>query len=106
MPDPLDLDTLEALANAATPGPWYYMTSGHRPVISGFTPYPHGTVLWAPRWDARNSDLAFIAVARTALPALIAEVRRLRAVEEAGGGLAYLRQLSEAFNFGDGTYRP
>jgi hypothetical protein len=104
MPDPLDLDTLEALANAATPGPWYYMTSGPCLVVSRATPPPRGAVLWAPRWDARNSDLAFIAVARTALPALIAEVRRLRAVEEACH--AFQRQLSEAFNSGDGTYRP
>lgn len=52
--DTLDLDALERLAAATTKGPWTY-----GPVSS--------------------EDEAFVRAARTALPALVAEVRRLRA---------------------------
>lgn len=80
----IDLDAIEARCAAATPGPW---ESG------GSTPTPGEVWVWeetghhpgdpdAP--DTRiascsAADGAFIAHARTDVPALVAEVRRLRA---------------------------
>ena len=65
----LDLDAIEARAHAATPGPW-------RPAG------PDGDAV-AQMGSARRirslEDAAFIAAARTDVPALLAEVRRLRA---------------------------
>ena len=97
------LATLQALADAATPGPW------HKDPTPGM-PYDVGRVhqdgdwdetapcLWlvattnirlgntedAPmagdyRFDQTIADAAFIAASRSAVPELIAEVRRLRA---------------------------
>ena len=69
----LDLDAIEARVNAATDGPW--------------EAYPDGLV-WTkvPRigdpvsGSVLPEDAEFIAAARTDVPALVAEVRRLRAV--------------------------
>ena len=67
------LADLDALAAAATPGPWeaahQYAEcwSLHGPEANGPDMMPKG-------------DAAFIAAARTAVPALVAEVRRLREV--------------------------
>lgn len=87
---PVDLDQLEALANAATQGPWHVHEEGFgrlgRPTVYATdeelryiancrdlpTHEDH-----APTDDRANAR--FIAAARTAVPALIAEVRRLRA---------------------------
>lgn len=95
-----ELDSLDALANAATPGPWRSMREGNQYVgISAFEP----KLVAASRVDgirrpsnpysaahfgsdtkepevARfiDADADFIAAARTAVPALCAEVRRLR----------------------------
>ena len=112
-----DLKRLEELANAATPGPWY----AHNPdddycmnvfVVTTSKAEPdvgvderkndHGevvalTLFQAPRvadhasmrWEA---DADFIAVAREAVPALIAEVRRLHSTLSwrcAGCGAAF-----------------
>ncbi|GIH07198.1 hypothetical protein Rhe02_52650 [Rhizocola hellebori] len=52
-----ELDELEELHEAATPGPWYMRE------------------LDDDRWE---QNAALIAVARSAVPRLIAEVRRLR----------------------------
>lgn len=81
----LDLDAIEARANAATAGPWVQdlESFGHADVYTqdasmfGGTvhthddPYPRGG--FNPAEDA-----AFIAAARQDVPALVAEVRRLR----------------------------
>lgn len=93
-----ELAEYDALANAATPGPWF---------LHGKRADYEDDFVWAPRdqsadspyhplaqqlaegygiesvchvaasenWDA---DRAFIAAARSAVPALVAEVRRLR----------------------------
>jgi hypothetical protein len=96
----LDLDRLEALASAATPGPWYWQQtkldinlvsrSRWSPIILGFgrwgmnraQPLVQGDgLMFAKGSEIRVSehrDTAFIAAAREAVPALIAEVRRLR----------------------------
>lgn len=69
-PAKLDLDAIEILANAADPGPW--------------TAHPDGLV-WAERigdpvsGSVEQANADFIAAARAAVPALIAEVRRHRA---------------------------
>jgi hypothetical protein len=78
----VDLDAIEARANAATPGPWKVNKRGHigggefgtDPVVingEGIEPFFE---LGASGPD--NSS--FIAHARQDIPALIAEVRRLR----------------------------
>lgn len=82
-----DLARIEALCEAATPGPWT--------VDKKEDTEPNG---WTHRWHwirevaydgpsynynidgfARREDADFIAESRTAVPALVAEVRRLRA---------------------------
>jgi hypothetical protein len=79
--DQLDLDAIEARASSATPGPWEARQNA--PTMSGavwnlrvagepgvkamVTEYQHGSA---------NAD--FIAHAREDVPALVAEVRRLR----------------------------
>lgn len=74
------LDERDRLADAATPGPWV--------TPDGLCVRHQDREPWRPVclvWDARRThaeqgvyDLDFIADARTAVPALVAEVRRLR----------------------------
>lgn len=66
-----ELDALEALANASTPGPW--VASGHRVRASG-DPDPIIS-LWNGAYDA-----AFVAAARESTPRLIARVRELEEI--------------------------
>ncbi|MEU7771250.1 hypothetical protein AB0C44_07980 [Micromonospora taraxaci] len=66
----LDLDAIEARATAATAGPW---TTGEDGLV--WPPQmgdPVSGSVWLP-------DAEFIAAARTDVPSLVAEVRRLRA---------------------------
>lgn len=71
MTAPLDLDALKKLCNCASPAPWEARGAGLvMPIEIGADP---NTVL-------TSANVAFMAAARTALPALIAEVERLRAV--------------------------
>lgn len=83
-----DLERWQALCDAATPGPWK-LWNGWGPAedgkyrVCGIGPDNSGTGITASDWPAsdvagRAEDLEFVAIARTALPALIAEVRRLR----------------------------
>lgn len=80
----LDLDAIEARANAATEGPWMvmpplcgpdgqgvYQESSLGPVCEVGDPYPRGD-------NRPQESMDFIAAARTDVPALVAEVRRLR----------------------------
>lgn len=77
------LAEIDALAAAATEGPWE-ITYDHddRPDTGLSVKFPTaiGPFTWiehpTPREDA---DSAFVAAARTAVPALVAEVRRLQA---------------------------
>ena len=74
-----ELDRLEALAKAATPGPWYHVYEGS----SDWQVYgPHDDikpVASLHRYHAPSCpDAPFIAAARDAVPALVAEVKRLR----------------------------
>lgn len=86
----MNLDEIEARANAATPGPWTYDEG------CGYVEVPPcGTIEFKPGWersvhflarvhnnhvegeDGLGFDGAFIAAARTDVPALIARVREL-----------------------------
>lgn len=88
--EPLDLDAIEALVNAATAGPWHHDRSGVWHVDSG------GPVLDAnnhrrgdnvgigtvgdsyPRGPNKpDESMAFIAAARTLVPQLVVRVREL-----------------------------
>lgn len=77
--EPLDLDAIEARANAATEGPWM-RTYPH--VIEGFEGNQYSVVVDDDPDETpgviRPEDSAFIAHAREDVPALLAEVRRLR----------------------------
>jgi ribosomal protein L17 len=72
---PADLDAWDALAKAATPGPWHTEPAATRPdkayVLAGNDDYIEEPF--------RLADAAWIAAARTALPRLIAALREERA---------------------------
>ncbi len=82
----IDLDALDALCAAATSGPWevcgqsidgpdYKEVIRKGPVDCMAYCYGGSSTI---EGDNLAADMAFCAAARTALPALIAEVRRLR----------------------------
>ncbi|MFH9062189.1 hypothetical protein ACH4GM_13345 [Streptomyces coeruleorubidus] len=75
--DDLDLDAIEELCAAATPGPWFVrnLDDDHAMNLVGV-----GTV----EDTGRGENAAFIAMAREAVPRLVAEVRRLRWLVEFG----------------------
>lgn len=74
------LAELEALAASATPGPWEAENDvGTGNLLAPLGGLPHMTA-FAQVWTF--GDAAFIAAARTSVPELIAEVRRLRALLE------------------------
>jgi hypothetical protein len=75
------LSQLEALADGVTPGPWSAVKENGR--WSVFAVVANNVLervckisLWTPEVDQREA--VFIAAARSAMPELIAEVRRLR----------------------------
>jgi hypothetical protein len=73
-----DLQAIEARANAAMPGPWHLaITRDDDPDRANIEAGPIDVAD-----DAQNDDAVFIASARTDVPALVAEVRRLRAIAE------------------------
>ncbi len=77
--DEAQLEAIKARAEKATPGPWYYDEEGCRAYIwqsgSLLDSVCHLQVSNRPGW---RKDAAFIAHARTDLPALVEEVERLR----------------------------
>lgn len=81
-----DLDADQAVCDAAEPGPWKCIGDGVRPKliqVNAFDEHdPHGRylpIVRKPDSYIRDAELTFVAMARTALPYYIAEVRRLRA---------------------------
>jgi hypothetical protein len=66
----IDLDAIEARANAASPGPWT-RTDSYDPEINVDVCNADGNLVGP-------DDEEFIASARTDVPALVAEVRALR----------------------------
>ena len=91
----LDLDAIEARAEAATPGPWHtQVTTACFDVIQGGDRHTDNRYISMmgvdsdPDGDFRdysesNADADFIAYARTDIPALVAELRAAREVVEA-----------------------
>ena len=81
----MNLDEIEARANAATPGPWdVERETGLISTDDGCAVasiHPHGNVRTVIHTGERysHSDAAFIAAARSDVPALIARVRELEA---------------------------
>lgn len=85
---PDELDAIEARANAATPGPWKCWNGWpFRPPMTAMARIgpegPTAGLMGSP--DGRSADLyanesdaEFVAWARTDVPALVADVRRLR----------------------------
>lgn len=84
--DDLNLEEIEARANAATDGPWWAWDRGVGWHIALGTPkdvddwgHPSHLLPEGFRTDiSRQADAEFIAHARTDIPKLIEEVRRLR----------------------------
>jgi hypothetical protein len=92
-----ELQPIEARANAATPGPW---TTGAGKIREGETRElviaTNDDVIVALAYggvgnpvDRTTQDRTFIASARTDVPALVAEVRRLRGI---------LKQIDSLYN--------
>ena len=72
---PEELDAIEQRANAATPGPWE-LVDWFSAVEPGRTDL--GSPIGEVGCDLAIADAEFVAAARTDIPALIAEIRRLR----------------------------
>jgi hypothetical protein len=84
-----ELQAIEALAAAATPGPWEAgndIGEGEVYGVDGYAVVGAAAQAWTRREVDANTR--FIAAARTAVPALVAEVRRLRRVEDAAKALS------------------
>jgi len=87
----LDLDELQRLCDAATPGPWEIDDEGDlRAVCAGYDESrglmqlvrlyaPVALATERPEWESHPPDVAFVSAARDALPKLIARVRELQA---------------------------
>ena len=91
---PEELDEIEKRAMAATDGPWSKCgieweghTSDPDPELSVVCHGDHCAIVESVEAEHRDADLTFIAHARNDVPALVAEVRRLR--EALGKALAY-----------------
>lgn len=76
----------EAKANSATDGPWEWRNSDDLRTLAGREEYQYGaavlvlgtTIDGAAELDMSDDDREFLVSARTAVPALVAEVRRHR----------------------------
>ncbi|HSN19768.1 MAG TPA: hypothetical protein VLS49_03775 [Usitatibacter sp.] len=97
-PAPLNLDAIEARANAATPGPWRIerdeldesfsdeeQEQAFPRSIGPIATWDH-VLLGVKGEEVRQieADAAFVAAAREDVPALVAEVRRLRILARKG----------------------
>ena len=96
-----ELDALKALADAATPGPWE--VEHHSGILVDGVPSTCA-VLTSQEYDMASFgddlqgyfDAAFIAAARAAVPALIAEVERLREeLDDYADAIAHERRRRE-----------
>jgi hypothetical protein len=105
MTQPLDLDSIEARANAATPGPWdrypqygahfYANTTGEHLTGIGDLNFGDG--------EQADADEAFVRHAREDVDALLAEVHRLRAEVAT---LAEARRLEWVTSHGQTPHTP
>lgn len=75
----VELDRLEALAGAATAGPWVADDGweGRDGFFYISQPRPFGDLVCSPDSTMSEADARLCAEAREALPRLVAEVRRL-----------------------------
>ena len=95
-----ELDALKALADAATPGPWESeLTGGCYTVWGKADAMGYDGIVTTdylnPRLDD-SSNAAFIAAARAAVPALLAEVERLREeLDDYADAIAHERRRRE-----------
>jgi len=105
----IDLEAIEARANAATDGPWHWEDERHFDLLKpkGSNGTRWGTEVIEVTHDGgcacrqscemevliAPSDAEFIANARTDVPDLIAEVRRLRGLLEDAQGFCYTRSI-------------
>jgi hypothetical protein len=77
----LDLDAIQACADAADEGPWtmepssLYVANSSGEVVASFDWLAES----AEEWAQLEANARFAAAARTDVPALVAEVKRLRA---------------------------
>lgn len=83
--NPLDLDAIEARAAAATPGPWKpcgpcARPDGGRCNLVWAAVNENAPIAGGDEVCATNADAQFIGHARTDVPALVAENRRMRAL--------------------------
>ena len=76
---PEQLAALKALADAATPGPWEEVAESGEWWITGPDIY-NDAVMTTNASEISQADADFICAARAAVPALLAEVERLRAI--------------------------
>ena len=79
---PERLNELQALCDAATPGPWFRwfeLTEMEGDISTNEDGKDPGYAIVSGAWFQGDQDRAFIAAARTALPELIARVRELEA---------------------------
>lgn len=78
---PLDLDAIEALTNAATPGPWFNdsheIYAGPHPDMPAMNEWI-GETCDPNRPDHGAANAALAAWSRDGVPALVADIRRLR----------------------------
>lgn len=91
MTDQIDTATLRALAEAATKGPWEAYTVPQTRTEAPYIAVEVGeTEVRIARFEGGHYDAAFIAAARTAVPALLDEVERLRAEVDVEYGAAQM----------------
>ena len=88
-----ELDALKALADSATPGPWEEVATSGEWWITGPDIF-QDAVMRIDDAELSQVDAAFIAAARAAVPALIAEVERLRAAIRDADTLEELTHLA------------
>ena len=104
---PERLDEIEARANAATQGPWEwhpYMGSGAT-LAKPNRPFHELNILkTTDDWPPVAADAEFIAAARTDVPALLAEVRRLQDAVERVRALHQDEGPSQGYFPGDRGY--
>lgn len=97
----LDLEALERLAAEATPGPWTAEPQKTDTFITAANGTPVGMV-WGCRDDEPRASAALIAVARSALPALVARLRAAdAALRQCVEALEWNQQNAKAFTGGD-----
>lgn len=80
-PAAVSLDTLSALANAATKGPWI-SSRGYEQEDPGAFVHANGPIVVCDDQEPTPEDADFIAAAREGVPALVALVTRQRAALE------------------------